>query len=129
MNAPVFLTLAEDVFIHSDQIERYGGEPGLRDRGLLESAVATPQATFGGDLLHTDLAEIAAAYLFHLASNRPFVDGNKRTATAAALVFLEINGCSMDIPDEELFGFVIRLADGRVRKPEVADFLRRWMPS
>ncbi|HYQ81440.1 MAG TPA: Fic family protein, partial [Anaeromyxobacteraceae bacterium] len=74
---PAFLTLDEVLALHADQIGRYGGSPGLRDLGLLESALAAPRATFGGEHLHGSLPEMAAAYLFHLVRNHPFVDGNK----------------------------------------------------
>ena len=67
---------------------RYGGLPGLRDEGLLESAVAQAVATFGGEYLHNDIFQMAAAYLFHIVQNHPFVDGNKRAGAAAAVVFL-----------------------------------------
>jgi len=79
----------------------HGGSPGLRDAALLESAVAAPQATYGGEPLLKDVIEVAAAYLFYLSSNHPFVDGNKRTALAACLVFLEANG---RLPDPGLPG-------------------------
>ena len=76
---PIFLSLAEVLEIHRDQIERYGGDPGIRDLDLLQSALAIPAAGFGGQYLHNDLYEMAAAYLFHITQNHPFVDGNKRT--------------------------------------------------
>lgn len=79
----------------------HGGSPGVRDVALLESAVAAPQATYGGKPLLTNRIEIAAAYLFYLCGNHPFVDGNKRTALAACLVFLEANGL---LPDPDLPG-------------------------
>lgn len=85
---PVFVTLDEVFAIHRDQIERYGGAPGVRDQGLLLSALAQPAATFGEGFLHADLHEMAAAYLFHLIQNHPFVDGNKRVAAVAAAVLL-----------------------------------------
>ncbi len=84
---PVSLSLAEVLEIHRDQIERYGGHAGLRDLGLLQSALAMPAARFGGRYLHGDLLEMAAAYLFHIEQNHPFIDGNKRTGTVAAIVF------------------------------------------
>lgn len=80
---PEYLTTEDVLEIHADQIERYGGSGGIRDRGLLEAAVAMPQASFDGQLLHGDLFEMAAAYLYHLVQNHPFVDGNKRAGTAA----------------------------------------------
>jgi death-on-curing protein len=73
---PVFLSLGDVIEIHRDQIARYGGDPGIRDLGLLQSAVAIPAAGFGGRFLHTDLFEMAAAYLFHISQNHPFIDGN-----------------------------------------------------
>jgi len=78
--------------IHEEVLAAHGGSLGLRDAALLESAVAAPQATYGGEALLKDVVEIAAAYLFYLCSNHPFVDGNKRTALASCLVFLEANG-------------------------------------
>jgi death-on-curing protein len=83
----LFLTLAEAIEIHTDQIHRYGGQSGVRDLGLLESALAQPEASFAGEWLHGDIYEMAAAYAYHLCQNHPFVDGNKRTALTTALVF------------------------------------------
>lgn len=122
---PVFLHIDEVLQIHEDQIERYGGSPDLWDSGLLASAVETPRATIGGQFLHGDLFEMAAAYLFHIVQSHPFVDGNKRTGTAAALVFLDLNGIEMDIDDGELVEHVLAVAQGNVAKPEVAAFLRK----
>lgn len=92
---PEFLRIEDVLRIHQDQIEHYGGSPELRDSSLLASAVETPRASFDGRFLHGDLFEIAAAYLFHLVQNHPFVDGNKRTGTAAALVFLDFHGITI----------------------------------
>jgi death-on-curing protein len=82
-----FLNLGEVLEIHRDQIARYGGSSGLRDLNLLKSAVAMPQATFDGEFLHTDIFEMAAACLFHIVGNHPFLDGNKRVGAVACLVF------------------------------------------
>ena len=122
---PEFLRVDDVLQIHQDQIERYGGSPDLRDPGLLTSAVDTPRAMFDGKYLHGDLFEMAAAYLFHIVLNHPFVDGNKRTGTAAALVFLDLNGIEMEIDDDALANLVLAVARGRVTKPEVAAFLRK----
>jgi len=84
---PQFLKLQRVLQIHESQIESFGGSSGIRDLGLLKSALAMPQASFGGTYLHADLYEMAAAYLFHIVSNHPFLDGNKRTGTAVALFF------------------------------------------
>lgn len=88
---PTFLTIDEVLAIHQDQIARYGGSAGVRDWGLLQSAIAMPAATFGGQFLHGDLSEMAAACLFHIVQNRPFIDGNKRVGAVAAYVFLALN--------------------------------------
>lgn len=119
-----FLSLAEVVQIHQDQIARYGGRPGTRDQGLLQSAIAMPAATFGGRLLHTDLFEMAGAYLFHLVQNHPFVDGNKRTGAVTAIVFLALNGWVFDAPPGALYDFVLALAQGERTKADCALFLR-----
>lgn len=97
-----FLSVENVLLIHTDTLREEGGGHGVRDLGLLESAVAMPQAQFGGVLLHPDLAAMAGAYLFHLASNHPFIDGNKRVAVLSALVFLTLNGVSEEaLPDEQ----------------------------
>ena len=123
--SPVFLNLSEVLRIHRDQIERYGGEPGIRDLGLLQSALAMPAAGFGGRFLHNDLFEMAAAYLFHITRNHPFVDGNKRTGAACALVFLELNDIEIKAGVEELVEMVTAVAAGRAKKDAIADFFRR----
>ena len=120
----IFLTLAEVVEIHKDQIERYGGSSGIRDIGLLSSAVAMPYASFSSEFLHADIYEMAAAYAFHICQNHPFVDGNKRTALASALVFLELNGISISDPKEKLYDAMIKLATGKINKPEFAKILK-----
>jgi death-on-curing protein len=119
-----FLSLAEVLEIHQDQIVRYGGEPGTRDLGLLQSALAMPEATFGGRFLHTDLFEMAAAYLFHLVQNHPFIDGNKRVGAVAAIVFLDLNGTEFDAPAGSLYDLVIALAQGERSKADAAVFLK-----
>ena len=121
---PVFLTLGEVIEIHRDQIERYGGDPGIRDLGLLQSAMATPVAGFGGRYLHTDLFEMAAAYLFHITQNHPFVDGNKRTGAVASLVFLALNDIEIDADEEEFEKTVIGVAEEKIDKAAVAEFFR-----
>ena len=122
---PLFLTLDEILGIHADQIRRYGGRPGLRDLGLLQSAVAMPETTFEGEFLHGTVFEMAAAYLFHLARNHPFVDGNKRTALMSALVFLGLNGQRLDAELGALYELVDGVAAGGVDKAEVSVFFRR----
>jgi death-on-curing protein len=124
--APKFLSLAEVLEIHQDQVTRYGGSAGIRDIDLLKSALGMPAATYGGEFLHTDLFEMAAAYLFHLVKNHPFLDGNKRVGAVAALVFLALNGYDFEAPEEDLAEMVLAVARGELDKADVAVFLRRW---
>jgi death-on-curing protein len=114
---PVFLTLDEVSEIHEQQISRYGGSSGLRDAAALESAVATPQATFGGEFLHTSIPAMAAAYLFHLCQNHPFIDGNKRVGANAAIAFLLMNDCEPTFDEDELADLVLSVAAGGLSKP------------
>jgi death on curing protein len=120
---PRFLTLAEILRFHDYQIKRFGGETGIRDAGLLESAIAQPEATFGGQWLHRGLYTMASAYAFHICKNHPFLDGNKRTALVAALVFLEINGVSIFDPEQKLPGAVEAIATGGMSKEGFSQFL------
>lgn len=122
---PKFLTLDDVLEVHRDQIERYGGTLGVRDNGLLESALAAPQSGFGGHYLHADLFEMASAYLFHLVQNHPFLDGNKRVGVAAALTFLVMNGIETKIPNQALVQMVLSVAQGRMEKTAIADFFRQ----
>lgn len=124
LNAPRFLTVDEVLWIHLDQITRYGGSSELRDLGLLESAVMSPRAVFNGEFLHRDLVEMAAAYLFHLVANHAFVDGNKRVGTVAMLAFLDLNGIEWAGSDFDLYDCVIGVAESRIDKGGVTDFLR-----
>jgi len=119
-----FLGLDDVLEIHRDQIEHYGGSLGIRDMGLLQSAVAMPAAGFGDQYLHEDIFEMAAAYLFHITQNHPFVDGNKRTGAAAAVVFLAMNGTELDADENEFEGLVRSVATGKSDKAAVAAFLR-----
>jgi death-on-curing protein len=122
---PAFLTLDEVLALHADQIQRYGGPAGVRDQGLLDSAVAAPRATFGGGLLHETLPEMAAAYLFHLVRIHPFVDGNRRAGLAAAIAFLGLNDLWLEGGEDELVDLVLGVAEGRIAKAEVAVFLQK----
>lgn len=123
---PTFLGLDEVLEIHRDQIERYGGSTGVRDMGLLESAVAMPQAGTGDQYFHTDLFEMAAAYLFHIVKNHPFVDGNKRAGTMAAFTFLKLNGLTLEAPSQAFEKLVVSVAEGKVGKAYVAEFFRKY---
>lgn len=119
-----FLSLDDLLFAHTDQIKRYGGDSGVRDLGLLESALSQPQATFDGQWLHAFPFEMAAAYLFHIVQNHPFIDGNKRTGAVAALLFLDLNGVGITAPRGALYDITIAVANGVAGKPDVTEFLR-----
>lgn len=122
---PLFLSLDEVLEIHAYQISQYGGMSGVHDMSLLESALATPQAGFGDQYLHRDLFEMAAAYLCHIVQNHPFFDGNKRVGAATALVFLEINGIDIKIPNQVLVDTVLAVAQGKKGKAAIAEFFRK----
>ncbi len=118
---PKFVSVGDVLYIHEKQLEKYGGSDGIRDRGLLESAITTPQASFGGHFVHEDLYQMSAAYAFHIAENQPFIDGNKRTGLAAGLVFLEFNGIELDDPSGELYQAMLDIS---VRKLDKSGFAR-----
>ena len=121
---PLFLTVDEVLSLHEDQLHLFGGSAGIRDRGVLESAVAMPASTYDGVYLHEGLFEMASAYAFHIAEGQPFVDGNKRTGLNAALVFLDINGWLVDDPEMRLYDAMIGFATGAYDKLKFAELLR-----
>lgn len=110
--------------IHEESIRRFGGTPELRSRDLLESAVSAPQAAFGGNSVFGDLIEVAAAYLFYLCSNHPFVDGNKRTAFGACIVFLKLNGVKPSPDSEEWYQLTLDVAAGKLDRDATTAKLR-----
>ena len=122
---PVFLTLAENLEIHAYQIGHFGGSDGIRSRELLESAIGIPSSSFGGAYLHPTVPEMAAAYLFHLVENHPFLDGNKRVGAMSALVFLELNEYDFDATDDELTDVVLQVASGNMPKDVLSAFFRQ----
>ena len=122
---PLFLTLDEILALHEEQVRQFGGSHGVRDLGQLASAIGSVEATFGGEFLHASLLEMAAAYLYGICKNHPFIDGNKRTATASALVFLEMNGIEIDAGESDFYDLVIGIAEGRITKSEIAVFFQR----
>jgi death-on-curing protein len=122
---PLFLDIRHVLRTHLSLIERHGGAEEVRDAGLLLSAVAMPQASFGGEFLHKDRFEMAAAYLYHLVQNHPFVDGNKRTGAAAAIIFLAMNGVEIEADEEGLVDLTLAVARGEVGKAEIAEFFRQ----
>jgi death on curing protein len=120
-----FLTLEDVLQIHEIQLIRFGGGSGLRDVGLLESAIAQPKNSFGGEYLHPTIFNMAAAYLYHITQNHPFIDGNKRTGLASTLVFLELNGVSIEQGTEDLYNLTMGVASSSIEKAQIADELRR----
>lgn len=119
-----FLSVENVLQAHDFSLQRTGGAAGLRDLGLLQSAAMMPQQQFGGFYFHEGLAGKAAAYLYHLAANHPFVDGNKRTATLAAIIFLDINGAETLPSPDELEKVTWAIADGSMTKPELTEWFR-----
>lgn len=124
-NRCVHLTVDLVLEIHAEGITRFGGSQGIRDRALLESAVATPQASFGGVSPYQDVIEIAAAYLCCVCGNHPFIDGNKRAALGACLVFLQLNGLKPKSDRKEWGDLTMEVAAGGVSRSEVAAVLRK----
>jgi death-on-curing protein len=121
---PRWLALVQILAIHSDQIKAHGGSLGLRDRGLLESAIERPRNRLHYDT-DTDLPALAAAYGFGLTQNHPFVDGNKRVAFQAMYLFLGLNGFRIEAPEEEVVALILSLASGQLDEPDLASWLRQ----
>jgi death-on-curing protein len=122
MNEPRWLTIEIVVAAHSRQLKRYGGPPGLRDRAVLESALARPLNRYHYG--ETDIAALAAAYGFGLARNHAFVDGNKRIAFIAIVLFLKMNGCGLAADPEDAAATILRLAAGELAESELAGGIR-----
>jgi len=120
-----FLTTEIVLEVHAAALAHFGGAPGLRDRALLESAVAAPQASFEGRSVYADLPEVAAAYLFYLCRNHPFVDGNQRAALGAALVFLRLNGFAPSPDGSEWEDLVLDVAASRLDRAGTSLRLRK----
>lgn len=121
---PVFLDVDDVVVIHANTIQHEGGLDGLRDGGLLQSAVAMPRQRFDGEYLHRDLAAMAGAYLYHLAMNHAFLDGNKRVASFSCLIFLRANGVQQLPSADDLTRVTLAVAAGEMSKPNLIDWLR-----
>ncbi len=123
MKEPRWLKLVFILAIHADQIQAHGGTPGIRDKGLLLSALerAPNRHRYDPD---ADLAALAAAYGFGISSNHPFVDGNKRVAFQAMFLFLGLNGLRIDAPEEEVVNLILALASGDLEEAGLADWLK-----
>ena len=123
----IFITMQEIIDDHAEIIHKYGGLDGIRDIGLLASAIDMPKATLFGEYLHPTIFDKAAAYLFHIICNHPFADGNKRTGTMAALTFLRQNRVDIEFTEGQtlvLEELVVNTADGKVTKEQIAKFLK-----
>jgi death on curing protein len=121
----LFLSVDDVLLLHTDTIDIDGGSHGVRDHGLLDAAVAMPRQQFGGRYLHKDIPAMAAAYMFHIAQNHPFIDGNKRAAVLSALVFLNVNGIE-ELPDpNELESVTLQVAAGEMGKNVLTKWVRK----
>jgi len=114
-----FLSIEDVITIHDETIVQEGGEPGILNLGMLDSAVQMPRQQFGGEYLHPDLSAMAAAYLFHLAMNHSFIDGNKRVAFLSAMVFLRENGKTIAATPEKAEALVMEVASGKMDKSQL----------
>ena len=126
MRPPIFIPLEKVLEIHDRQIRNYGGDSSVRDIGLLESAIAVPSSGVGDVYFHDFPFGMAAAYLFHIVKDHPFVDGNKRTGAVTALAFLAVNGYCLEAKENDLEKMVLSVAAGKIPKGAVADFFRRY---
>ena len=126
-NECIHLTIEQVMEIHDAAIRLFGGSPGLRDEALLHSATSAPQATFGGVSTFSDTIEVAAAYLYYLCSNHPFLDGNKRVALGACLVFLELNGHTPSPDSEDWENLTLACAAGLLSRDNITATLRKLL--
>lgn len=126
-NAVIYLTLDELLIIHTDQIERYGGSHGIRDLGLIESALYRPQSSFDGNDLYPDIQEKAAVLVHSLLLNHAFVDGNKRTAIASMLVFIELNSIYIFCTQEELIDLAVSIENKHISVQDIVSWIKKHM--
>lgn len=125
MQNPKFIPIEIVILIHDDQIKEHGGSYGIRDQGLLESALAQPEVTFGGQLLNPTLSAQAAAYLFSLVKNHAFIDGNKRTAFEVMITFLAVNGYDLILSEDQAYQLVIDIAENKLNKEQIILILEK----
>ena len=112
------------LIIHTDLLQRYGGSTGVRDKNLLESAIAQPKITVGSKYANKTIFDKAAAYGFHICMNHPFVDGNKRVAFVLMDIFLQKNGWDLTAGEEEAYSIMMSLASGKLSKSELSSWLK-----
>ena len=122
MNEPQWLTVDLVIDMHAEQLALFGGPAGIRDRGMLESALGRPQNKFAYG--EHDLAALAAAYAFGIARNHPFIDGNKRAALAALIVFFNLNGVDLLVPQADMTAAILAVAAGEAEEDVLAQWLR-----
>ena len=125
MTEPVWIRMDVVLAVHQRQLAEHGGEQGVRDAALLESALARPRNLLAYGEGEVDVPRLAAAYAYGLAKNHPFVDGNKRVAWVVCRIFLKLNGCDVDAPKQETYTTVMHLADGRLSEEDLAEWIRR----
>ena len=121
---PEFIPEEVIIILQVDLIERYGGSYGIRDKGLLDSALSQPKAMFGGHYLHKTIFDKAAAYGYHLCQNHPFIDGNKRIALVAMDTFLQMNGYELKADEHSTYRMIISIAEGKIDKKSLANWLK-----
>jgi death-on-curing protein len=124
MNEPIWLQDTVVTAIHSRQLAEHGGLDGVRDPGMLSSALARPKNHFAYSQPKPDIPSLAAAYAFGIAKNHPFVDGNKRTAYVLCRTFLKLNGHDIHASEVEKYETFLRLADGTIDEPQLAEWIR-----
>ena len=120
-----FVTLNEALELHKDQVTIFGGSAGIRDLGLLQTALGMAESSFGGQQLHEFPHGMAGAYLFHVASNHPLIDGNKRAALAIAIAFLKLNRHTLGCTQTEAYEMTLAVAAGSLDKPAVVEFFKQ----
>jgi death-on-curing protein len=125
----IFLTVEQVIDFHTEIITELGGAHGIREMGLLISAIEMPKASMFGEFLHLSIYDKAAAYLYHIVCNHPFVDGNKRSGLVAALTFLEVNAVILEYDENKLEDLVVKVAEGKVDKTLIADFFHKNHPA
>lgn len=121
----IYLTVDQVTVLHAEGIRRHGGSPGVRDPGLVDSAVAQPKAAFGGQDLYPTVVEKAAALGYSLVTNHAFIDGNKRVGLAAMDTFLRVNDHKIDATSDDLEGVILGVADGSVSRDQLIEWVRR----
>lgn len=121
----IFLTVEHAIDFHAEIINEFGGVQGIREMSLLISALEMPKATMFGEFLHKSIYDKAAAYLYHIICNHPFVDGNERSGLVVALTYLEVNGLVIDYDENELEELTVNVASGKADKAEIASFFQK----